>query len=255
MGLRARRRDRAARSGVELFLYERVFADCLDRLALVQRRFDHALLIGCPDPSWPARLGDRAERIDVRDPGSLFAEAAGGQCIVEDRWPPPRGAYDLVVAIGTLDTVNDLPLALRLIVEAMTEDAMLIGAISGGETLPLLRNAMRAADAVTGIAAPHIHPRVEASALAPLLSAAGLSMPVVDVDRVEVSYRSFERLISDLRAMAATNILVERPARSVSRPALKAAKRAFEERGTDGRTTEVFEILHFSAWKNHQGRG
>lgn len=255
MDLRARRRDRAARNGVELFLFERVFADCLDRLALVQRRFDHALLIGCPDPSWPARLGDKAGRVDVRDPGPLFATSAGGECIVEDRWSPPRAAYDLIVAIGTLDTVNDLPLALRLIAEAMTEDAMLIGAISGGETLPMLRSAMRAADAVSGIAAPHVHPRIEASALAPLLSSAGLSMPVVDVDRAEVGYRSFERLISDLRAMAATNILVERPARSVSRPALKAAKRAFEERGTDGRTTEVFEILHFSAWKNHRRRG
>ena len=255
MELRARRRDRAARSGVELFLYERVFADCLDRLALVQRRFEHALIIGCPDPSWPARLRERVERIDVRDPGPLFAQAAGGQCIVEDRWSPPRGAYDLVVAIGTLDTVNELQLALRLIVEAMTEDAMLIGAISGGETLPLLRNAMRAADAVTGIAAPHIHPRVEASALAPLLSSVGLSMPVVDVDRVEVGYRSFEHLVSDLRAMAATNILVERPARSLGRAAFQAAKQAFEERGADGRTPEVFEILYFSAWKNHQGRG
>ena len=51
--LRAMRRDRAARAGAELFLYERAFADCLERIALMQRRFGDALLIGCPDPAWP----------------------------------------------------------------------------------------------------------------------------------------------------------------------------------------------------------
>ena len=40
-------RPRRAR-GPELFLYERAFDDCLDRLAIVQRPFGSALLIGCP---------------------------------------------------------------------------------------------------------------------------------------------------------------------------------------------------------------
>jgi hypothetical protein len=91
--------------------------------------------------------------------------------------------------------------------------------------------------------------------LAPLLSGAGLAMPVVDVDRVEVGYRSFERLVGDLRAMAATNILAQRPARSLGRRELLAAKQAFEESAIDGRTPEAFEILHFSAWKNRGARG
>ena len=38
MRMRAMRRDRAARIGPELFLYERAFADCLERIELMQRR-------------------------------------------------------------------------------------------------------------------------------------------------------------------------------------------------------------------------
>ena len=247
MELRAARRGRAARHGVELFLYERVVADCLDRLTLIPRRFRRALLIGCPDAKWPMRLGSKADRVDVRDPGRVFAQAAEGDIIVEDHWLPPSRAYDLVLAIGTLDSVNDLPLALRLIAEAMTEDGLLLGAISGGDTLPALRAAMRAADALTGVAAPHVHPRVEASSLAPLLSSAGLTMTVVDVDRVEVRYRAFRRLVGDLRAMGVTNILAQRPRQPLNRRALAAAEQAFHDAGTDGRTAEVFEILHFSA--------
>jgi len=247
MDLRSRRRDRAARIGTELFLAERAFADCLDRLTLIPRRFGNALLIGCPDPGWPARLP--ADSVDTRDPGPLFAAQAGGEPITEDDWSPDRSAYDLVLAIGTLDTVNDLPRALRLLFEAMTSDALLIGAVSGGDTLPRLRGAMRAADAASGPALPHIHPRIEASALAPLLSRAGFAMPVVDVDRVEVRYRDLARLVNDLRAMGATNVLTERPRRSMSASAYRAARQAFADQATDGRTTEVFEILHFAAWK------
>jgi NADH dehydrogenase [ubiquinone] 1 alpha subcomplex assembly factor 5 len=245
MALRALRRDRAARSGPDLFLYERAFADCLDRIALLQRRFEHALLIGSPDPSWPERLGELVGSVAIAEPGPLFAAGSGGQPIIEDAWHPPASAYDLVLAVGTLDTVNDLPLAFRLIREAMRGDALLIGALSGGDTLPQLRSAMRVADSLAGVAAPHVHPRIEASALAPLLDAAGFTNTVVDVDRPKVSYLSLEQLVGDLRAMGATNILLNRP-RYIGRAARAAAMRAFAQAGDGSRTTETFEILHFA---------
>jgi hypothetical protein len=247
MELRALRRDRAARTGPELFLHERAFTDCLDRIALVPRRFQRALLIGCPDPKWPARLGEVVGEVTVRDPGPLFAAASGGQAIAEDYWEPPEADYDLVLAIGTLDTVNDLPLAARLLHHSLVSGGLFIGAISGGETLPRLRAAMRVADAVAGIAAPHVHPRIEASALAPLLSEAGFRDPVVDVDRVPVSYPSLNRLVGDLRAMGATNLLRGRP-HFIGRSARAAALNAFADAAEDSRTMETFEILHFAAW-------
>ena len=247
MQLRALRRDRAARIGPEMFLLDRTFEDCLERIVLVQRRFGRALVIGCPDPRWPARLAEFADEIDVRDPGPLFARAAGGKVIVEDSWEPPPATYDLVMAIGTLDTVNGLPIALALIRHAMMSGGLFIGAMSGGNTLPQLRAAMRAADALTGAAAPHVHPRIEAAALAPLLTTAGFVNPVVDLDRVQVAYKSFDRLVDDLRAMGATNSLIERGT-PLSRAARHAAVRSFSENGDGSQTIETFEILHFAAW-------
>jgi hypothetical protein len=107
---------------------------------------------------------------------------------------------------------------------------------------------MRAADAVAGIASPHVHPRIEAAALAPLLSHAGFVMPVVDVDRVQVSYSSLDRLITDLRRMGATNLLSARSRENLSKKALAAARQCFVETGDGNRTVETFEILHFAAW-------
>jgi len=231
MKARALRRSRVARVGSELFLHERAFEDCLDRLALMRRRFACALLIGCRDPAWPKRLAELAERVDV----------AG------DDWEPVESAHDLVLAIGDLDIVNDLPVRLRVIRYAMTSNGLFLGAVAGGDTLPQLRNAMRAADAIADVAAPHVHPRIDASALAPLLANAGFVDPVVDVDRAAVSYPSLDRLVADLRAMWATNILSARP-RFIGKAARAAAAAAFREAGDGSRTVETFEILHFAAW-------
>lgn len=247
MQLRAARRDRAARTGPVLFLFERAFADILDRLSVVNRSFGSALLIGVPAPDWPSRLQTIAGRVTAIDPGAAFAAAGGGKQIREDEIGLEPGSFDLIVAVGTLDTVNDLPGALLRLRFLLKPDSLLIGAMSGGETVPRLRQAMRAADSVIGSASPHVHPRIEPSALAHLLGSAGLEMPVVDVERVQVAYSSFRQLVGDLRAMGATNLLNRRSRRPLSRAALAAAEREFEGGGEE-RTVESFEFLHFAAW-------
>ena len=248
MKLRALRRDRAFRTGPELFLHERAFADCLERLALVRRRFASALLLGCPDPHWSDRLAQLAQLVEVADPGPLHSRAAGGTPIMEDQWSPAAGAYDLVLTIGTLDTVNDLPRALRSIHSTLKPDSLLMGVVAGGESLPQLRRATHLADQAAGASSAHVHPRIEAASLSALLSACGFVIPVVDIDRVEVSYSSFDRLVSDLRRMGATNILKLRSRTPLLRDSKARAEAAFRDSGDGSRTVELFELLHFAAW-------
>ena len=105
-----------------------------------------------------------------------------------------------------------------------------------------------------GPAVPHVHPRIEAAALAPLLSAAGFTMPVVDVDRVQVSY---DRLTDWSRS--ARNGRDQHPRGALA----PAAGESRTNRGhsrlragqQSGRTIETFEILHFGAWTRPPVRG
>lgn len=228
------RLDRALRRGPELFIHERSYEDILDRLSLVRRRFDRALLVGQFEGVWRDRLLSHAQCVDVIDAAAL-------------RTLEP-GVYDLCVAASGLDTVDDLPTALLTIRFALREDSLLIGAVPGGDTLRALRAAMRAADEQAGAATPHVHPRIEGAGLTSLLTSAGFSMPVVDVDRVQVTYKSLWDLVRDLRAMGATNILSARSRRPLSRSAATAAAEQFVTAARDGRVTETFEILHFAAW-------
>ena len=244
---REQRRDRAARIGPALFVYERVIGDMLERLSEVKRDFRSALVIGAPDPSAIEAVCSRAAEVEVLEPGSHLAVASGAVHEREDQAQFPERRFDLCVALGTLDTLDDLPGVLRRIRSWLQPDSLLIGVIAGADTLPRLRAAMREADSASGGASPHVHPRVEASALGHLLSAAGFAMPVVDLDRVRVSYPSLARLVGDLRAMAATNILHARP-RFVTRSAWSVASAHFAAAGGDGRTVETFELLHFAAW-------
>lgn len=245
---RALRRDRAARRGPTLFLHQRAFEECVERLGDVRCTFASVLLIGCPDLAWRESLEQIAPNVAIIDPGTLFAAAAKGRQRDEDFIDLPASAFDLCLAIGTLDTVPDLPGALLAIRRALRPDALFLGAMAGGETVPMLRAAMRAADRTSPAASPHVHPRIEASALAPLLSSAGFAMPVVDVDRVSVAYPDFDELVDDLRGMAATNILSARSRRPVGRAARDAARTEFALQGDGNVTRETFEILHFAAW-------
>jgi len=240
MRLRAMRRDRAARTGPELFIHERSFADILERLGQVNRRFDKTLLVGAANADLANSLAQLVGSVEVAEQEK------------EDELDREPGSFDLIVAIGTLDTVNDLPGVLLRLRFLLKPDSLLIGAMSGGDTLPRLRRAMRAADAVMGAAAPHVHPRIEPAALAQLLLSAGFAMPVVDVDRIQASYPSLRKLVADLRAMGATNLLNQRSRTPLTRAALQAAEGDFSIGQVDGRTVETFEVLHFAAWSPAQ---
>ena len=165
------------------------------------------------------------------------------------------GSHDLCIVIGGIDTAEDLPLSLAILRHALANNGLLIGAIPGGNTLPALRAAMRTADERMRVAAPHVHPRIEPSALASLLGAAGFVDPVVDLDRVHVSYDSLGRLVADLRKMAATNVMHSRPRRPLSRKAFEAAQDHLRGRGRghpDDRDFRAAALRRFDP-SNHQG--
>lgn len=245
--LRRLRRDRAAgRFRAADYLHRLAADELIERLDLVTRDFRRALDLGCAGGYLARRLRERGLTVVPCDAGGAFARAAEGVQADEDRLPFADGAFDLVVSVGALDGVNDLPGALLLIRRALCPDGLFLGAFAGAGSLPRLKRAMFAADAATGGASARVHPQIDVRAAGDLLVRAGFALPVVDVQPVDVRFPGLMALVADLRAMGATNILASRSRRPLGRHGLAAAIADFE--GGEDRIVERFEILHLLGW-------
>lgn len=250
--LRRLRRSRGARLGGAAFMHERAFADLVDRLGDVRRRFGTALLFGCGE-GWRARLEKMVGRVVMVDPSPDIAMASDGVAADEDRLPFADGSFDLVINVGTLDSIDDLPGALLLMRRILRPDGLLLAALSGAGSLPRLRGAMLAADQAGGGAAARMHPAIDVRTAGDLLSRAGFKLPVAEIDGLDASYAGLPALIADLRRHGATNILHRRSKLPLSRRALTTAADDFVAHGGGGRTIERFETLYLSGWSPAAG--
>ncbi|HEX7783397.1 MAG TPA: methyltransferase domain-containing protein [Sphingobium sp.] len=246
--LRAIRRDRAAAgfAGHD-FLYRHMLDELLDRLADVQRDLPDVLVVGCPDGHARGRLTAMGKRITCTDAGFINALTAGGVQAEEDSLPFADNSFDLIIACGTLDSVNDLPGALILMNRILRPDGLLLAAFTSAGSLPRLRAALLAAEGDRP--GQHIHPQVDVRAAGDLLGRAGFAMPVADGDTLTVRYRSLFGLLDDLRGMAATNILASRAPRLTRDILARAVAHFAAAADPDGKTSENFAITYLSGWK------
>lgn len=232
------------------YLHRLAAEELMERLDGVKRDFREALDLGCRDGFLSERLRARGLSVTPADAGAIFASAAGGVQCDEDRLPFSDGAFDLVVSVGALDGVNDLPGALALIRRVLRPDGLFLAAFAGAGSMPRLRRAMSAAEEAEGIpASPRLHPQIDVRAAGDLLARAGFALPVADAESVQIRFSSFGRLVRDLRAMGATNILASRSRRPMGRLGLAAATAEFERHAVnDGKTVERFEIVYLTGW-------
>jgi malonyl-CoA O-methyltransferase len=96
----------------------------------------------------------------------------------------------------------------------------------------------------------HVHAAFDMHDLGDLALAAGLAEPVLDVDRLEVTYADIGRLVHDLRGMGAINVAGARRRNLTGR---RRWGRFVERlpRGADGRLAVTVELILGQAW----GRG
>lgn len=219
-----------------------------DRLDAVKRDFSDVLDLGCFDGGWAPPPGTRVARMDT---GRRFAQAACGVQGDEDRLPFADASFDLVVSAGVLDQVEDVPGALILARRALRPDGLFLGAFLGAGSLPRLRAALREGE--RDRPAARLHPQIDVRAAGDLLVRAGFALPVADVEHVTVRYPHLLKLMTDLRGMAAGNLLARRA--PLGRAALARAAEAFAANADpDGRVTETFSIVTLTGWAPAPGQ-
>ncbi|MBA2126028.1 SAM-dependent methyltransferase [Hyphomicrobium methylovorum] len=258
------RRDRIAngepKPGCE-FLLSRVAEDFVERLGIIRRDFPLTVNLGAYDGLLSRelrRLPNLHRIIDVEYSSALAARDVGERVVAdEEALPFAPQSLDLVVSGLALHLVNDLPGALVQINRALRPDGLFLAALLGGTTLTELREAwLLAEEEVLGGASPRVAPCADVRDLGALLQRAGFALPVADSDVVDVTYASPFALMQDVKAMAASNMLIERSRRPVTRSLLLRAAEIYAEKfpAPGGRVRATFEIITLTGWVPHESQ-
>ena len=115
---------------------------------------------------------------------------------------------------------------------------------------------LEAESEILGGAAPRILPFGEMRDMGSLLQRAGFALPVADIDTLVVRYSNPLRLLSDLRAMGATNILRSGALQPLRRDVVMRAMTLYANRfaEADGKVPATFQIISLSGWAPHESQ-
>lgn len=255
---RRRLRARAASAFPDAaFLHARAAEDCADRLEVVNRRFERAVLAG-GGPALSAacsrrQLQDKLGLVWSADTLPALAPAPCGLVCEPEAWPFAAQSLNLIVSLLQLHGVNDLPGALVQARLSLAPDGLFLGVLFGARTLVELRECLLAAEAeITGAAALRVSPFAEIRDLGGLLQRAGLALPVVDSDLVTVRYANPLALMADVRAMGESAAFAG-AVRPLRRDVLMRAAQLYGARFSepDGRVRATFELLTATGWAPH----
>lgn len=234
---RCRRAALQQRADAPLYVIADMIEDMLERLAFLRHQPRRALLIG----DW---TGDLAHALAAQ---GCAVESGDPAIPLDEEQPLPAGGYELIVSLGTLDTVNDLPGALVHVRNALAPGGLMLASFPGAGSLPNLRAAMLAGDGERPAA--RMHPMVDVRAGGQLLQRTGFARPLVDSRSLAVRFGSLGALVADLRAQGLGNVLAE-SGPALNRSALALASDAFlADADEDVRVTEIIEILTLTGWK------
>lgn len=236
--LAARRRMLALQGQADAprYLIDDMVEDVLERLDFLRFEPKTALVVGDYSGTLAPALLARGVTVTEAEPARGFAEEQ----------PFPFDGFDLIVSLGCLDTLNDVPGALVHIRKALAPGGMMIASFLSSGSLPVLREVMLTADGDRP--SPRLHPAIDVRAGGQLLQRTLFADPVIDQRPLNVAFRSLARLVGDLRAQGLSNVLAD-PGPPLNKAALSSARDAFAAAGEDGRTVERFEILTLSGWK------
>ncbi len=165
------------------------------------------------------------------------------------RLPLASASVDVLFSSLMLQWCEPLDAALAEVRRVLKPDGFFTFSTFGPDTLHELRSAWAAADGYN-----HVNHFTDVRDIGDALMRAGLTEPVLDVDRVVVSYPDTLALMRDLKAIGAHNVTAGRPRALTGRARLKRMQDAYEIYRRADRLPATYEIIYGASW-GAAGRG
>jgi malonyl-CoA O-methyltransferase len=159
------------------------------------------------------------------------------------RLPLKDASVELVFSNLMLEWCHDPDAVFQEIRRVLKPGGLLTFATLGPDTLRELRQAWREVDGYT-----HIHRFIDMHDLGDALMRAGLAEPVMDTERLTVTYPDADALMRELVATGARNVASGRARGLTTRARLEAVRRAIAPTSPGGALPVSAEVVYGHAW-------
>ncbi|MEW5771719.1 MAG: malonyl-ACP O-methyltransferase BioC [Pseudomonadota bacterium] len=163
-------------------------------------------------------------------------------CADLERLPLREASVDMAWSSLTLQWV-DLPRAFAEVRRVLRPDGLFLFATLGPDTLQELRAASSGLDGHA-----HVNRFVDMHDVGDALMQAGFANPVMEMERLTLTYQDLRGLFADLKGIGAQTVLEGRRAGLMGKTAWAALARNYEAFRRDGRLPATYELVYGHAW-------
>ena len=165
-------------------------------------------------------------------------------CADVEALPLTTHGMDMVWSNLALQWCNDLPATMKELHRVVKTDGLLLFSTFGPDTLKELRIAFDGVDGYN-----HVNRFADMHDIGDMLVAAGFADPVMEMEKITLTYNDVKAVMRDLKNIGAHNATAGRAPGMMGKDKWSRITRNYETLRRDGKLPATFEIVYGHAWK------
>lgn len=243
-------------------LQREVCVRMLEKLDVIKLQPGRVLDVGSGTGWGTRQLGERYPKAEVtaldiaigmlqaaRGTSSWWKKLFAGRrenylCADVEALPIASGSVDMVWSNLALQWCNDLPATFVELQRVIKVDGLLMFSSFGVDTLRELRTAFHDVDGYS-----HLSRFADMHDVGDMLVNAGFADPVMEMERITLTYDDVRAVMQDLKSIGAHNATAGRAPGMMGKAAWQRVTENYEKLRRDGKLPATFEIIYGHAWK------
>ena len=165
-------------------------------------------------------------------------------CADVEALPLAANSVDMMWSNLALQWCNDLPATFVELQRVLKVEGLLIFSSFGVDTLHELRKAFHDVDGYN-----HLNRFADLHDVGDMLVAAGFTDPVMEMERITLTYDDVRAVMQDLKSIGAHNATAGRASGLMGKATWRRVTDNYEKLRRDGKLPATFEIIYGHAWK------
>jgi len=206
--------------------------------AELSKRYKKAQILAL-DFAFPMLLKTRKRGSWLRRPRCVCADL--------EQLPFADSSVDLIYSNAALQWSNDLEHTFSEFMRVLRPGGLVAFTTFGPDTLKELRQAWSEADGGS-----HVSQFLDMHDVGDALVRSRFAEPVVDVDRMVLTYDRVDGLMQDLKVLGAHNVNRDRSRGLTGKSMMSAMRESYEQFRRDGKLPASYEVIYGHAWAPDQ---